>query len=267
MEQHQIPQQISSYQFRLVGDMTLKQFFQVGGGALVAIILYSSGLPSYIKWPFILVSFLFGVALAFFPVEDRPLSKWLVLFAKSIYAPTLYIWMKNYQKPLYFQPEDMATNLPASPIAQVQSVQDPVSIPEVEKNETQFLNQVSNQLNSTTEPPIQTSVSTVIPELPQERPEPQVVPLPPVSIPMSEKPKEETSEPKEEIKEDETPGIVSEIAGEKIDNAPKAQFAPDSAPSMPTLPNILVGQVMTQDGKIVENAILEVRDQGQSSDN
>ncbi len=29
MEQHPIPQQISSYQIKLVGDMTLKQFFQV----------------------------------------------------------------------------------------------------------------------------------------------------------------------------------------------------------------------------------------------
>ncbi|KKR52786.1 MAG: hypothetical protein UT88_C0021G0001, partial [Candidatus Woesebacteria bacterium GW2011_GWD2_40_19] len=38
MEQHPIPQNISSYQFRLVGDMTLKQFFQLAGGFLVGLI-------------------------------------------------------------------------------------------------------------------------------------------------------------------------------------------------------------------------------------
>src|SRR5437764_399195 len=109
MEQHPIPQQISSYQFRLVGDMTLKQFFQVGGGALIALLFYSSNLPFYIKWPLIIISFLFGAALAFFPLEDRPLAKWIYLFGKSVYAPTLYLWMKNYKAPQFFQAESTAT--------------------------------------------------------------------------------------------------------------------------------------------------------------
>jgi hypothetical protein len=43
-EQHPIPQQISAYHFRLVGDMTLKQFFEVAGGAIIALIIYSTNL-------------------------------------------------------------------------------------------------------------------------------------------------------------------------------------------------------------------------------
>ena len=53
-QQHPIPQQISSYQFRLVGDMTLKQFFQLAGGALVSLLFYASPLHPLIKWPFII---------------------------------------------------------------------------------------------------------------------------------------------------------------------------------------------------------------------
>ena len=39
--EHPIPQQISAYHFRLVGDMTLKQFFQVAAGALISLVLFS----------------------------------------------------------------------------------------------------------------------------------------------------------------------------------------------------------------------------------
>ena len=56
MEQHPIPQQISSYQFKLVGDMTLKQFFQVAGGVVISLIFYSLPLHGLIKWPLILLS-------------------------------------------------------------------------------------------------------------------------------------------------------------------------------------------------------------------
>ena len=35
METHPVPQNISSYEFRLVGDMTLKQFLYLAGGILL----------------------------------------------------------------------------------------------------------------------------------------------------------------------------------------------------------------------------------------
>lgn len=90
MEQHQVPQHIASYEFHLIGDMTLKQFFQVATGGLVALAVYASPIPGIIKWPIILVSGLFGVALAFLPLEERPLATWVILFLKGIYSPTFY---------------------------------------------------------------------------------------------------------------------------------------------------------------------------------
>ena len=36
MEQHAIPQQISNYEFKLVGDMTLKQFLKAAAGIVLA---------------------------------------------------------------------------------------------------------------------------------------------------------------------------------------------------------------------------------------
>jgi hypothetical protein len=105
METHPVPQQISSYQFRLVGDMTLKQFFQVGGGALVSLLIYASGLHPIIKWPLIIFSFSLGAALAFLPLEERPLGRWILAFFRSVYSPTLFFWEEAKAPYLFFQEE------------------------------------------------------------------------------------------------------------------------------------------------------------------
>jgi len=52
MEQHPIPQNITGYQFRLVGDMTLKQFAMLAGGIIVALLFYYSPFPAFFKFPF-----------------------------------------------------------------------------------------------------------------------------------------------------------------------------------------------------------------------
>jgi hypothetical protein len=108
MEQHPIPQQISSYQFKLVGDMTLKQFFQVAGGVVVSLIFYSLPLHPIIKWPFILFFTLLGIALAFLPFRERPLEKWIIAFFRSIYSPTLFTWKKTEKEPIFYT-EDATT--------------------------------------------------------------------------------------------------------------------------------------------------------------
>ena len=96
MDQHPVPQNISSYEFRLVGDMTLKQFFQLAGGVLFAVILYHTNLPFFIKWPLMVLGALLGVMLAFVPVGGRPFSQWLMAFIKAIYSPTQFLWNPNF---------------------------------------------------------------------------------------------------------------------------------------------------------------------------
>src|SRR6266404_3024588 len=103
-EQHPVPQNISSYQFHLVGDMTLKQFLELAAGVVVGVILYATGLPGIIKWPLIGISVIFGAALAFVPLEERPLEQWVVAFFRSVYSPTLFHWEKN-DATKYFQEE------------------------------------------------------------------------------------------------------------------------------------------------------------------
>ncbi|MEI8067877.1 MAG: carboxypeptidase-like regulatory domain-containing protein [Candidatus Shapirobacteria bacterium] len=98
MEQHPIPQQISSYEFKLVGDMTLKQFLKAAIGIILAILINTTKLIVLVKWPLMFVVAGGGLLLAFVPFEDRPLETWIVAFIKSIYSPTIYIYKKRADK-------------------------------------------------------------------------------------------------------------------------------------------------------------------------
>jgi len=273
-EQHPIPQQISAFQFRLVGDMTLKQFVQLAGGAIVALLFYASGLPPFIKWPLILFSFGSGAALAFLPLEDRPLGKWVISFFKSIYSPTVFVWQKAAKLPIYFAPETQAppTTTPASQLTSTPALM-PVQKPEeanLEKKEQTFLDKITTLSSA----PVATVVSGISPLLtpkttmPTQEPTQQTKPF--VVVPSSrtvsvdkdlktrgfELPKEE------DVAEPFSTTTVSPFYGKGVPITDReAKFSDEaSPPTPPTRPNTIVGQVMDGNGKIIEGVILEIKD-------
>lgn len=107
MEPHPIPQNVTSFQFRLVGDMTLKQFTYLATGSGLAYLLFVIFAAKYpiLTWPLIFISAGAGSAFAFLPIGSRPLDHWLLAFLKAIYSPTKRSWQKqgkNYnQDPLF----------------------------------------------------------------------------------------------------------------------------------------------------------------------
>ena len=97
MEPHPIPQNVTTFQFHLVGDMTLKQFMYLAAGsgiAYVVFVFFSHDYP-YVSWPIIVISALLGAAFAFLPINSRPLDYWVAAFFKAIYTPTKRAWQKN----------------------------------------------------------------------------------------------------------------------------------------------------------------------------
>ncbi len=97
MNPHPIPQNVTNFQFRLVGDMTLKQFLYLAGGSAIAYLLFVFLTPIYpvVAWPLLILSASLGAAFAFLPVDSRPLDHWLAAFLKAIYSPTKRIWKRN----------------------------------------------------------------------------------------------------------------------------------------------------------------------------
>ncbi len=119
MEQHPVPQNVTTFQFRLIGDMTLKQFGYLAGGAILGYISYKLPLPFFFTWPAAATFALGGVGFAFVPVEERPMDVWFLSFVKSIYSPTQYLWQKtkttppvSTEKPPVVTPATLPTQTP-----------------------------------------------------------------------------------------------------------------------------------------------------------
>lgn len=102
MKEHPIPQDITGYRFHIVGNMTIKQFAEIGAGFLIAAILYKVGFPPYIKYPLMVMSAALGAAMAFLPIEERPLDHWIITFFQVMFRPTQFYWRRSATIPSYF---------------------------------------------------------------------------------------------------------------------------------------------------------------------
>ena len=274
MEQHPIPQQISSYQFRLVGDMTLKQFFQLAGGALVSLILYASALPAIIKWPLMIFFALFGAALAFLPLEERPLSRWIIAFFTSIYSPTLFFWKKTIKNPSFFQeetalaqPQGSTTSKPPRSVGGyiLSATQRLPFFSKLEDAELAFLNRMTQLFGPGSPTSGELKISPPTPTTPTPTTSPsstsQFQPLPivePISRPRIVVEETSASFATPQVKYS---SVAPVVQTQNITSSMAAQFSTQaSPPTPPTIPNTISGQIIDTQGKIVEGAILEIRD-------
>lgn len=223
MEQHPIPQQISSYEFRLVGNMTLKQFFKLASGLIVALIFYSIHLPFLIKWPLVVSSAGLGAALAFVPFNERPLEVWVTSFLKSIFSPTIFLWRKQ--------------NLGLDILDTI------VSAP---PKEEETLVSKEPQLNE------------YLASLTQQKP---LVSIPKAGDVKNEKKDRESSPPTQEKTTSPEPWIeISLPKSAPPKSTVEAEFGEIPMPKPPLTPNIAVGMIVDDKGKIIENAIIEIQD-------
>ena len=108
MEQHPVPRQITTFEFKLIGFMTLKQFiYLVIFFPLAYVVLSIFPVPILNIFLAFLVGFT-GIALAFIPINDRPLDIYIKNFIKRIIYPTQYYYQKiNVQNSALQQPVQM----------------------------------------------------------------------------------------------------------------------------------------------------------------
>lgn len=271
MNQHPVPQHIASYEFRLIGDMTLKQFGMLAGCAVIALIFYASGLPAYFKWPLILFFILLGIGLAFVPIEERPMHQWLMAFFKAVYSPTQFIWRKENQKVTIFESEakTQAVTLPPlaeKPKADTKQLEEylqtlPGQTSNADRAEASFLNRVGTLFESSSYRPAAPAKT--------DRPEPAKVPPVPIET------KTETTEPPPAVAPPPAPPPppapnLSSMAYSPTFYKPQADTTKKVVsattglglpiPQAPKAPNLPVGMVLDPAGGIVENAIIEIRD-------
>ncbi len=248
IEQHPIPQDVAGYKFRLIGDMTLKQFIWLAAGIILGLVFYQLPLPFFFKYPLAAISVLLGAGIAFVPVEGRPMDKWLIAFIRSIYTPTQYVWQK-----------DDGQDLSATP----GTTKSPVST------------STSRGLTPAVSPPrsgAKTPSISKIPSIPEGPEEPVVSPAP---TPIPEPPKPDltpASPPRSEsggLSEPSAKGAVVPTIPSQTIVPPKVVPSATPTPQLPipftpTTGNTLVGMTLTPDGKILDGCLIEIISNGLS---
>lgn len=97
MEQHVVPRQITTFEFKLIGILTLRQF-------LYLLVFFPLAYISFYVFPIPFLRFVIaaiiagvGVALAFVTIRDRPIDIWIKNFWKRLNSPTQYVYKKEHE--------------------------------------------------------------------------------------------------------------------------------------------------------------------------
>lgn len=104
MDQHPVPRQITTFEFKLIGFMTLKQFLYLVIFFPIGFIVYSIFPVPILNILLGILTGLIGVAFAFIPIQDRPMATWIKNLIKRVRSPTQYIYKKK-NNPLEFLEE------------------------------------------------------------------------------------------------------------------------------------------------------------------
>jgi hypothetical protein len=99
MEKHAIPHNFMDVEFKLFGNLTVRQFGYIAICSLVALVLYFSGIPRLITIPLIVLMLLLAAALAFLTVNGLPFSRWFSNFLVSLLTPQRKVYKKTAKTP------------------------------------------------------------------------------------------------------------------------------------------------------------------------
>lgn len=106
-KQHGVPQNIMDVEFKVIGDLTMRQFFYLLINGIVAYASFMLVDNAAVKWLLVVSFALFGLALAFLPFEERGLDAWIINFFKVIYQDNQRVWRKDVILPSAFTYENL----------------------------------------------------------------------------------------------------------------------------------------------------------------
>lgn len=282
-ERHPIPQNVTGFQFKLIGEMTVRQFAYLAGNMLTAYLMYVLPFPAFIKVPLVLFFALLGVALAFIPYQGRPLDRWIISFFRAVFSPSQYTYQVLpttivVQKPQQVQKEQI---VPPTPIP-IKKQPAPAPVLSTHDTGAKIISvNVSGPAAPAKTPPAPPKPFVQVPQIPAvdtSGPRYQFRELhPPEKLPTQE----ELLAAQQKLQQDLT-GIIQkrlQIEDEMRrlrDATKKAQkrettafrvrtvnqeTAPSAGiPSIPQDPNLISGIVKDSSGNVLPNILVEVKD-------
>jgi hypothetical protein len=264
MENHPIPQDVTGFQFKLIGNMTVKQFAYLATGIIFAAILWQLPVNFLIKFPFCAFCAILGIGLAYFPISGRPMDLMIGNYIKALFSPTQFVYEKvggqiyfpnNAPVTIAKNAKQYANNLNPFPKDKLKIYLESLdSKPKnkVDQKENSFLMSVSNL--TTNEIPAQ---QMAMPSLNVQ----QFVAQPPIKIVQPISPKPQQSE-----------HIQPTILSAKIEPPVEKQQVKITAPvskvlrraagtlSAPDSPNLITGIAKDARGNALPNILVEIKD-------
>lgn len=250
MENHPIPQDVTGFQFKLIGNLTVKQFAYLAIGVVLALILWQMPVNILIRVPICAFFVILGLGLAYLPISGRPMDLMIGNYIKALFRPTQFVYDKIGGQ-IYFPNKTPAAIKDAR---QYQNSFSPLPKDKLKiyldslnsKPKNNFPMSAPNIMaNSVLHQPVSAPNLSVQPTAPHFNPAPQVpAPAPPASPNLNKliNPTALTEQPK--------------TAGQIL-------RAPDRAigmPSVPDSPNLVTGITKDARGNALSNILIEVKD-------
>lgn len=195
MNNHPIPQDVTGFQFKLIGDMTVKQFAYIAAGGFLGYLALQAPVSFILALPFMIFFPLVGIGLAFVPISGRPMDVMLTHFLKALIAPNQYIYQKSGGHLLTFTPvvrpavAKQTNTQSRDALAQYLESHQQQTHNALDEKESSFFQSLSSFSRPPTPSPVPTGTTSFTrssapsPMLLQQQPvppQPTIAPLPPV---------------------------------------------------------------------------------------
>src|SRR3989344_257882 len=105
MQAHPVPQNITGFEFKLIGFLTIRQFGYLAAAAIFIFIIYSAKLPFFVVLLIGLPVGGFAVALAFVSLNNMPFERWIAAFFKTVYSPNVRVWHREPKDIGFLEPQ------------------------------------------------------------------------------------------------------------------------------------------------------------------
>jgi len=277
MDGHPIPQDVTGFQFKLIGAMTIKQFAYVAFGVIMSVIIYYASINILIKILLIPVFGLGGTTLAFLPVEGRPIDVMIFNFFRSIFLPNQFIYQKTGRQ-LSFAQSMPVNTLPTNELGKNQAYEKEQKLEaflhkqtdsaqsNLDQKEKNFLKSVASAVYAIPQVTVSqaqstaASQTTVVPTPQPETPKPiQTVQQPSLPQPLSQPIVKDAavSQPAKQ-----PPSVP---AGRRP-SFPTTQTAPQQPAKTASLlhasdtPNVIMGIVKDSRNNVLSGMLVEVKD-------
>lgn len=243
MENHPIPQDITGFQFKIIGNMTIRQFAYLCTGSILAWIFFSLPIFFVIKFFFVAFFFLLGVSLAFIPVSGRPLDAMISRFIKALFVPNQYVYQNTSGGPIQTLPQKPLPSPnnppPKSPLSKEQAEADLQKETAILEKELQAAK--SNEANKQQTPQKDEAHKKTV---------------------LLEQQLQEVLLQKQQL-EQQLIELTRRLESKKPTAKPVQKIVSQTtkAASMPESPNIINGVVKDPRGNIISNILIEVKDQ------